>query len=434
MKSVYVLDTSVLLTDPDSIYSFKNSDVLISFKVLEELDKNKNRQDIVGTNARRTIKLLDDFRKKGPLNEGVRISKGKGLLFVKGYSKEYLPKDLKLEISDNEIIASALTESSITPDKKVIMVSRDINMRVKCDALGILCNTYEVSRTISKREELYTGFTTVLVDEQVIENFYKKEDVILNETIEIYPNEFVMLVSNSNDKKTALARFKNSKSPLVPLPKKLDLWGVKPRNKEQTFAIDLLMDPSISIVSLIGKPGSGKTLLSIAAGLMQTIGDGKNIYDRMLISRPIQPMGKDIGFLPGTMEEKMLPWLKPISDNLQYLLGDKSLLEEYTQKGIIEIEALTYIRGRTLANAFIIIDEAQNLTVHEIKTIITRVGENSKIVLTGDIEQIDNIFVNEITNGLTHALENFKEHDVSGHVTLIKGERSRLATLAANIL
>ena len=221
---------------------------------------------------------------------------------------------------------------------------------------------------------------------------------------------------------------------------KKGVWGVKPRNKEQVFAFDLLMDPKISLVSLVGRAGSGKTLMAIAAGISQTIHDpfkpsDEPIYNRLVISRPIQPMGKDIGYLPGTLEEKMHPWLKPIQDNLQYILGnDKATLEEYMEKGIIEVEALTYIRGRSIANAYIIIDEAQNLTVHEIKTILTRVGDNTKIILTGDVEQIDNIYVDETSNGLVHTVEKFKEHDIAGHITLLKGERSRLATLASDIL
>ena len=196
----------------------------------------------------------------------------------------------------------------------------------------------------------------------------------------------------------------------------------------------MLLDPSIKLISLIGRAGSGKTLCAIAAGLQQTIGSRDNLYSRLIVSRPIQPMGKDIGFLPGTMQEKMLPWLMPIQDNLQFLMGDKTNLEMYLEKGKIEIEALTYIRGRSISDAFIVIDEAQNLTRHEIKTIITRIGENTKIILTGDIEQIDNIYVNETSNGLAHAVESFKKHKIAGHITFRKGERSELATLASKIM
>ena len=211
------------------------------------------------------------------------------------------------------------------------------------------------------------------------------------------------------------------------------VWDVIPRNKEQSFAINLLMDPDVSIITLLGKAGSGKTLLAIAAGLQQVL-DADNLYKKLVVSRPVQPMGKDIGFLPGTLEEKMNPWLMPIQDNLEFLMGDKTALQTYIQSGVIEIEALTYIRGRSISNAFIIIDESQNLTRHELKTIITRVGEGTKIILTGDIEQIDNVYIDETSNGLTYAVEKLKEHDIAGHIALQKGERSKVATLAAKIL
>jgi len=212
------------------------------------------------------------------------------------------------------------------------------------------------------------------------------------------------------------------------------VWGIDARNKEQSFALELLMDPDVEVVSLIGQAGSGKTLLAVAAGLEQVLGDD-NEYKKLIVSRPIQPLGKDIGFLPGTLEEKMDPWLMPIKDNLEFLLGnDRDTVKMYFEKGVIEIEAITYIRGRSITNAFIIIDEAQNLTRHELKTILTRVGEGTKIILTGDIEQIDNIYIDETSNGLTYAVEKFKEHDISGHITLQKGERSKVATLAAKIL
>lgn len=246
-----------------------------------------------------------------------------------------------------------------------------------------------------------------------------------------------MLISNANEKKTALCLFKHSSQKLAPLLeyKKKGVWGVKSRNKEQLFALNLLMDPNIPIVSLVGRAGSGKTLLATAAGLQQIMEEQDQVYKRLIISRPVQPLGNDIGFLPGTMQEKMAPWLMPIQDNLQFLMGDdKATLEMYVEKGIIEVEALTYIRGRSISNAFIIIDEAQNLTTHEIKTIITRVGEGTKIVFTGDIDQIDNVYVDSTTNGLTYTIEKFKKHDICGHVTLQKGERSKVATLGAKIL
>ena len=287
-------------------------------------------------------------------------------------------------------------------------------MRVICDSLGLQAQDYTSEEAVHSSDELYDGFSNVLVDDQLIERFYADEKIHLDEFDmhePLSPNQYLLLTSNANPKKTCLARFVDTQSPLKKINSaSIPDWNIKPRNKEQSFAIDMLMNPEIKLVSLIGRAGSGKTLCAIAAGLQQTIGmdKHKNKYSRLIVSRPVQPMGKDIGFLPGTMEEKMLPWLMPIQDNLKYLMGDKSSLELYMQKGKIEIEALTYIRGRSISDAFVIIDEAQNLTRHEIKTIITRIGENTKIILTGDIEQIDNIYVNETSNGLAHAVENLK--------------------------
>jgi PhoH-like ATPase len=436
MKKVYVLDTSVCLTDADCLTSFENNDIVVPLKVLEEIDHNKKRQDGAGINARKTIRMLDSYREKGSLHKGVRIAKGKGIIQVKGYDADVLPKEYDANIPDNQIIATALTERTLHKRRKVIVVSRDINMRVKCDSIGLLSEDYIEGQVVKDMSYVYTGTTSHLVDEQVIDQFYSREDIILEkDEIKLYPNQFVMLVSNSNEKKTALARFVNYSTPLQRIPQKKDgIWGVQAKNKEQAFALDLLMNPDIDIITLVGKAGSGKTLCAIAAALEQTM-EGDNIYKRVIVSRPIQPMGKDIGYLPGTMEEKMNPWLAPIEDNLRFLMGnDKETLQMYMDSGTIEIEALTYIRGRSIANAFIIIDEAQNLTIHELKTIVTRVGEGTKIVLTGDIEQIDNVYTDETSNGLTHAVEKFKDYELAGHIILQKGERSKVATLAAKVL
>ena len=441
-KKNYILDTSVYLTDADALFKFENHDIFVPLKVLEEIDKHKKRQDSVGANARKTIRTLDEFRAKGNLQKGVRIDKGKGLITVVSYEvlkNVAFPSDLDLGIPDHIILATAMAvrdESS----RKTFVVSRDINMRVICDSIGLAAEDYRTEKIITSSEELYSGLSQHLVDDQVIDRFYTGDDIIISkdETAEVWhPNQYILLMSNANEKKTCIARFYNHFQPLKKIiHDKIPDWKISSRNKEQAFAIDLLMDPSVKVVSLVGRAGSGKTLCAIAAGLQQTIGlRGSNPYDRMIVSRPVQPLGKDIGFLPGTMEEKMLPWLMPIQDNLQFLLGgDKNTLQMYVSKGKIEIEALTYIRGRSIANAFVIIDEAQNLTAHEIKTIMTRVGEGTKIVLTGDIEQIDNVYVNETSNGLAHAVEKLKEFPLSGHVTFTRGERSEVATLASKVL
>lgn len=442
-KKNYVLDTSVYLTDASAIFKFENHDIYVPLKVLEEVDNHKKRQDSVGTNARQFIRYMDELREKGSLENGVRIAKGQGIIKVMSYASlrdSVFPPDLDIRHPDHTIIATAKAVQKLSDKRKTILVSRDINMRVICDSIGLPAQDYISEEVVSSSEELYNGFIVHAVDEQIIDRFYAGEDISIDED-EIeetwYPNQYVMLVSNSNEKKSALAKFENHHAPLKNvIHKKLPDWNIDSRNKEQAFAIDMLMDPNIKIVSLIGRAGSGKTLMAIAAGLQQTIGlrTENNHYNRLIVSRPVQPLGKDIGYLPGTMEEKMLPWLMPIQDNLKFLMGDRTSLEMYMDKGKIEIEALTYIRGRSISNAFIIIDEAQNLTKHEIKTIITRIGEGTKIVLTGDIEQIDNVYVNETSNGLVHAVEKFKEYILAGHMTFKKGERSELATLASKVL
>tara|TARA_B100000131_G_scaffold323190_1_gene380385 strand:- start:4496 stop:5833 length:1338 start_codon:yes stop_codon:yes gene_type:complete len=443
-KKNYVLDTSVFLTDADSIFKFSNNDIFVPLKVLEEIDGHKKRQDSVGINARKIIRIFDDLRNKGSLQKGVRIAKGAGIVKVISYEalkNVIFPPDLDLRHPDHMIIATAVSLRQKSADsRKTVIVSRDINMRVIADSVGLLSEDYISESAVTSSEELYEGFTVFSVDDQIIDRFYADEPIMIakDEVQEQWmPNQYLLLVSNANDKKSALARFKDHFQPLQKVAHdKLPDWRIAARNKEQAFAIDLLMDPTVKVVSLVGRAGSGKTLCAIAAGLQQTIGlRGENVYDRVIVSRPVQPLGKDIGYLPGTMEEKMLPWLMPIQDNLQFLLGgDKNALQMYMDKGKIEIEALTYIRGRSISNTFMIIDEAQNLTAHEIKTIITRVGEGTKIILTGDIEQIDNVYVNETTNGLAHAVEKFKLYPIAGHIMFKKGERSEVASLAAKVL
>ena len=439
-KKNYVIDTSVFLSDADALFSFANNDIFIPLKVLEEVDGHKKRQDSVGFHARKFIKHLDGLRANGSLNKGVRPAQGKGVIKVcdADYS-DVLPRSLDLAIADHIILASALKVQKEWTKRKTVVVSRDINMRVIANSLGLEAEDYETLQAVEDADKLYDGFEEILVDDQIIEHFYAGEEIVLDEeqAVRLHPNQFLMLQSSANPKKTALCRFNAPHLPLKPTLQKWPeiSWGIKPRNKEQAFAFDLLFDDNVPLVTLIGKAGSGKTLMAIAAAMEQTLGMGKTIYKKIIISRPVQPLGKDIGFLPGTMEEKMLPWLKPIQDNLQMVVGhDKTMLQSFMEKGQLEVEALTYIRGRSISDAFVIIDEAQNLTAHEVKTIITRIGDNTKIVLTGDVEQIDNIYTNETSNGLAFAVEKFKTYDLSGHITFKRGERSKLATLAAKIL
>lgn len=445
-KKNLIIDTNVFLSDSECFEKFENNDLFVPIKVLEELDKHKTRQDSVGFHARQAIKRFDALRASGSLSKGVKLGKGLGTLrFVKAEElvTEELPQGLSHKSSDNLILAAALAIKAENPKRKCIVVSQDVNMRVIADALGLLTEDYISSQVVSSRDVIYEGFTKFLVDDFMVEEFYDKEDVWLYEEdaaeqgIVLFPNQFVMLVSVENEKKTAIARFENWNTPVKPLSNfgENSIWGVSPRNKEQKCGMDLLLNDDIPFVSLIGRAGSGKTLMAMLAGLEQVLGAEKGRYNRIIVSRPVQPLGKDIGFLPGTMEEKMAPWMKPIFDNMQFIMGkDRTMLDMYIDKGVIEIDAITYIRGRSISNAYVIIDEAQNLTAHEVKTILTRVGENTKIVLTGDIEQIDNVYTNETSNGLTYAIEKFKESTLSGHITFKKGERSKLATEASKLL
>lgn len=426
----YVLDTNVYLTEPKAIYAYEDSDIAIPTIVLDEIDKHKHRQDTVGFNARKVNRLLDSLRTDGNYVDGISLGEDKGKIYVAHYDDRHMPSGLYQSESDNKILAAAI--SLREKGRDVVVVSRDLNMRIKCDGFGLECHDYEIDKVVRSVDHLFTGVKEIETSPEQIDQFYTEGKINLpEEENKLYPNEFVILKSNKG-KQSALAK-NICKGDLVPINKVTDIWGMIPRNKEQQFALDLLFDANIELVSLIGAAGTGKTLLATAAGLEQVM-SRKGGYDKLIITRPVQPMGRDIGFLPGNIDEKMAPWVAPIKDNLQFLFGDKTALEMQIEEGTIEIEAMTYIRGRSIANAFIIVDEAQNLTMHELKTIITRVGDNTKIVLTGDIQQIDNVYVDAVSNGLTHAVEKFKEQKISGHITLNKGERSTLATLASELL
>ena len=336
-KKTYILDTNVYLTDANSIFAFGKSDILVPLKVLEEIDKHKKRQDSVGLNSRNIIRILDSLRERGNLKKGVRIGKGKGIIYIKNCDTSLLPEELSPADPDNMIIGTVLAEKQNFPNKKIVVVSRDINMRIKCDSLEIPVQDYTVGQVVQNSSLLYTGFTKHLVDDEIVDQFYDGENIYLEkEEVKLHPNQMVMLVSNSSEKKTALARFTNYNSSIKKIVDKNDVWGVKSRNKEQKFALDLLLDHNVPVVTLVGKAGSGKTLCAIAAGLHQTVEDGQeSTYRRLIITRPIQPLGRDIGYLPGSMEEKMIPWLSPIKDNLEHLMGDKKMLDLYINDGII---------------------------------------------------------------------------------------------------
>ena len=435
MTRTLILDTNVYLTDAEALFSFGRSNIAIPTIVLDEIDRHKHRQDTAGLNARTMNRLLDKLRLKGSLMTGVPLGSGKGKVFAAHLDPRYIPAGMDAEDNDNKIIAITLRLKVEGHD--VAVISRDLNMRVKCDSFGLECYDYHPQQAIKSVENLYDGSSEIIVSDQIIEEFYNNENVLLPEQkIKLYPNQYLILKSEKDEKKSAICRFKNYSTPLQKVHVYKDIWGLSANNKEQKYAMDLLFDKDIQIISLTGPAGTGKTLMAAACGLEQVLNNSKSQggYDKLIITRPVQPMGRDIGFLPGTLEEKMMPWVAPLRDNLEYLFGDKGALDMQMEQGVIEIEAMTYIRGRSISNAFMIVDEAQNLTAHELKTIITRVGHDTKLVLTGDVQQIDNSYVDAVSNGLTHAVEKFKEYSISGHVTLYKGERSKLATLAAEIL
>ena len=435
LTKTLILDTNVYLTEANAIFSFGRSNIAVPTIVLDEIDKHKHRQDTAGLNARTMNRVLDKLRKKGSLFTGVPLGSGKGRIFAAQYDPRYMPTGMDVQDSDNKIIAIALRLKIEGND--IAVISRDLNMRVKCDSFGIECHDYQPQQAVESVDSLFDGAGEIIVADDFIEKFYNSDEVYLEEQKQVlYPNQYLVLKSDKDDKKSAICRFKNYNTPLKKIYTYKDIWGLSANNKEQKYAMDLLFDKDVHILSLTGQAGTGKTLIAAACGLEQVLHSTKSQggYDKLIITRPVQPMGRDIGFLPGTLEEKMMPWIAPLRDNLEYLFGDKTALDMQMEQGIIEIEAMTYIRGRSISNAFMIVDEAQNLTAHELKTIITRVGHGTKLVLTGDIQQIDNSYVDAVSNGLAHAVEKFKNHELSGHVTLYKGERSRLATLAAEIL
>lgn len=451
MRKCYVLDTNVLLSDPNALFSFQENDLIIPMVVLEELDNHKSRPDEVGRNARQVNRALDDLRQagEGSLTSGVKLPNG-GSLKVASLSASALadaPAELQKGKVDNMIIVFMLGLKKTDPS--AVLVSKDINVRIKCDSLGIKCEDYLKMRVADDTRKFYRGVEVIEVTENLVDRFYKEEKLPVAELKgkKLYPNQIVVIkyVLGDQTLKSAITRCVGND--LVPVKKIEHVSGLVPRNKEQNFSFDLLLDPNIKLVTLVGPSGTGKTLLALAAGIHQLKSLGPSpVYDRIVVTKPVQPVGRDIGFLPGTLEEKMEPWIAPIKDNLNFLMGgkrrrksqngssDEPYLALLLQRGLIEIEAITFIRGRSIPNSFIVIDEAQNLSMHELKTIITRVGDGTKIVLTGDIEQIDNVHVDAYTNGLTYAIERFKEYDIAAHVTLIKGERSQLATLASKIL
>ncbi len=438
MKKYYVLDTNVLLHDPQALFRFEDNDVVIPMTVIEEIDRFKKDLSETGRNARQFSRLMDRLRDKAKLVEGVELEHG-GHLKVELYTEESLkglPPELQNDRGDNRILAVALDlkKSCTCP---VIFVTKDTNLRIKADAVGLTAEDYTSDKV--SIDDLYSGTVEVMITREDVDRFYGQGYIEIEE--EYHPNQCLTLIDAANPSHTALARYSYAQKRAIPLIRspKEGIWGIHPRNREQQFAFDLLLNEDVQLVTLVGKAGTGKTLLAIAAGLLKSADEGS--YSRLLVSRPVFPLGRDLGFLPGDVEEKLSPWMQPIFDNVELLLGAveehgkrKRGYKELVDLGILEIEPLTYIRGRSIPKQYMIVDEAQNLTPHEIKTIITRAGEGTKIVLTGDPYQIDNPYIDSSSNGLTYVVEKFKGQEIAGHVTLTKGERSCLAELAANLL
>ena len=440
MRKNYVLDTNVLLHDPRALFQFKDNNVIIPIYVVEEIDKFKRDLSELGRNARQVSRDLDAFREEnGSLTEGVPLDSGGTLRVL--FTQRELPRELMNQhIADNRILALAMDVKEREPNLRCVFVTKDINLRIRADALGLPTEDYENDKI--ENPEVYMGVRELEVGKGDIDDFYAHGELAPPDGINgVYPNEFALLKDRNAPNHTALSKYNAQKGRFIPLLKSLKegAWGLRPRNKEQSFALDLLLNDEIKLVTIVGKAGTGKTLLAIAAGLQKTMEE--QVYQKMLVSRPVFPLGKDIGFLPGTVEEKLNPWMQPIYDNVEFLMGisraDKKAGRSYRELidlGLVAIEPLTYIRGRSIPNQYIVVDEAQNLTPHEVKTIITRVGDNTKIVLTGDPYQIDNPYVDSTSNGLVHVVNKFKHERLAGHITLTKGERSALAELASNVL
>jgi PhoH-like ATPase len=438
VKKNYILDTNVLLHDPNSLLSFEDNNLLLPIEVIEEIDRFKKESTELGQNARSVSRTLDALRGSGRLNEGVQLPNGGRLRIVcPTYNKRQNGNGhFGSNSVDNRILSLAMEIKKKEPRSHTILVSKDINLRIKADAVGIPAEDYENDRIFIK--DLYTGMIEVTTTTEKMASFRVNGELELEPGKQFYPNEYCTLAEEVNPKRTALTKVDPTGRKLIPIIDcREGIWGIKPRNREQHFAFDALLDDRVKLVTLMGKAGTGKTLLAIAAGLKRTVVDRE--FRRLVVARPTISMGKELGFLPGSLEEKLAPWMQPIHDALE-MLSDLNMGHEHRRSndlmrsGNIVVEALSYIRGRSIANQFMIIDEAQNLTPLEAKTIITRVGHGTKIVFTGDPYQIDNPYVDSSSNGFNYVVSRFRAEPIAAHIELQKGERSELAELAANIL
>lgn len=442
VTKTYVLDTNVVLHDPLALYKFEEHTVVLPIFVIEEVDRFKKELSELGQNARHVTRIIDELRDANghSLQEGVPLQETGGRLRVASLADPNLRPGFDHGAMDRAILQCALDVRDQNPSTSVIFVTMDTNLRVRADALGLRAENYEGGRV--SIDDLYSGVCVADVTGKQVDVLGRRESLsasVLSED-QRYPNVGVVLRDRDKPRHTALGRFDPGTDQIVPLRVgKEGVWRVRPRNLEQYYALDMLLNPAIHLVTLVGKAGTGKTLLAIAAGLQSVVQDGT--YGRMLVSRPIFPLGRDMGYLPGTIEEKLNPWMQPIFDNLEYIfssgrgrMSDHRDYEDLVGSGVIQVEPLTYIRGRSLPNQYLIVDEAQNLTPHQVKTVITRCGADTKIVLTGDPYQIDNPYVDSSSNGLSVVAQRFRNEEIGAHVTLIKGERSELAERATQLL
>jgi PhoH-like ATPase len=432
MTKTYVLDTNVLLHDPEALLAFEDNAIVLPFVVIEEIDNQKKRQDEIGRNAREVSQKLDALRQSGRLSEGVSLPQGGSLRIELNHQEAvHFPVGLDPLKHDNRIIAVAhhLGKEQKAP---VILVTKDLNLRIKADVIGVPAEDYSSDKVDYR--QLYSGIQEVQTAPDELDAFYHDGKIKWDRS-EVFPNQFVILKGYCHPSRSALARY--SQNGLWPLVYGDSVsWGIKALNKEQKFAMELLLNDQIKVVTLVGRAGTGKTLLALAVGLEKVLEE--HVYTRLLVTRPVIPMGNDLGYLPGTKEDKLRPWMQPIYDNLEFIFSNNDDpfedVNNLMARGVLTLEALTYIRGRSIPKQYILCDEAQNLSPHMIKTLITRVGEGTKIVFTGDPEQIDHPYLDRNSNGLTYLVERLKGEEIAGHVTLVRGERSKVAELGARLL
>ena len=438
LKSHYhkkvVIDTSVILYDALAVKTFHKTDIHIPLPVIEEIDRFKRDMGENGRNARQFSRFMDTLRSQGSLTKGVRLKESNSYVYVNMLFdyESYLSPQLDSKKADNQILGMALFLQQQFPQSSLEIISKDINLRVKSDVFGLKSRDYDPDR-IASVEDMYSGIRSLKIKKTQRDQFIKN-DFIQPEKEKLFANQYIIMECENQK---MLGRYDKKQGKIVPLISNgTPVWRVHPRNPEQNFAFDALLNPDILFVSLVGKAGTGKTLLALAAGLYKTMDEG--VYKRMLVSRPVFPMGRDIGYLPGDIEQKLNPWMQPVFDSLEFIMGmgkkASHLTRDLVDQGLLSIEPLAYIRGRSIPQQYLIVDEAQNLTPHEIKTIITRAGMGTKVILTGDCYQIDNPYVDASNSGLTYSVEKFKGEVISAHISLKKGERSELAELGANLL